>query len=99
MGTVNSNIIFSATIELTNQIIDESMNGNYIEHKKKDMAHQLGLQIVEEKGWEVEVVEDRTLLELRLYVFTPQELKDFIDIKFQNKLEKMGITDENFINR
>jgi len=93
MKTVNSKIIFSATIELTNQIIDESMNESYIEHKKKDMAHQLGLQIVGEKGWEVEVVEDRTLLDIRLYVFTPQELKDFIDIKLQHKLEKMGITD------
>ena len=93
MKTVNSQIIFSAAIHLSGKIVDDSNVDDEIEHKKAMMANQLGLQIVKEKGWEVEVVEDYTSLNIRLYVFTPQELKDFIDIKLQYKLEKMGITD------
>lgn len=96
---VNGEIVFGATVAVDKERAGKSTLVEMLKHKKERMAQDLGMKIAEEKGWED--YEEHGLLksDIRLYVFTPQELKDFIDIKYAQKLREIGITNENISSR
>jgi hypothetical protein len=96
---VNGEIIFSATVAVDKERADQAILKEMLKYKKERIAQDLGMKIAEEKGWE-DYEEDGLLkADIRLYVFTPRELKDFIDLKFQKKLMEMDIMDESFSSR
>lgn len=95
---VNGEIIFSATVAVDKQLADQS-NGDAVKYKKDQIARELGMKIAEEKGWTDWEDENLLMSEIRLYVFTPQELKDFMDIKYTRKLKEMGLLDEGTSSR
>jgi hypothetical protein len=96
---VNGEIIFSATVGIDKDQAEQAILEEMLRHKKERLAQDLGMKIAEEKGWND--FEEHGLLksEIRLYVFTPQELKDFMDLKYAHKLKEMGITDEGTSSR
>lgn len=65
-------------------------------YKKDHIAANLGLKIAEAKGW-IEfsdpVNPEIEIAELRLYVFTPNELADYMDAKFKMRILQRIETD------
>lgn len=88
---VKGDIIFSASVVVDRQQAEHS-NVDILKYKQDKYSMDMGMQIAEAKGWEEVEDEERTISQLTLYVFTPQELKDFIDVKFQRKLREMGLS-------
>ena len=96
---VNSEIVFSGIVAVDKTRAEQSVLNEMLNHQKERMAQDLGMKIAEEKGWD-DFEEDGLLKsEIRLYVFTPQELKDFVDLKFQRRLKEIGATDESTSSR
>lgn len=95
---VNGEVIFSATVAVDKTQAEESKM-KMVEYQQDKIAQELGMKIAEEKGWDEYERDNLLISEIRLYVFTPQELKDFMDLKYTHKLKEMGITDESTGNR
>lgn len=90
---VNGEIVFSVTSAVDKDQAEQSKM-KMVEYQQDKWAQQLGMKIAEEKGWNEYERDNMLISELRLYVFTPEELKDFVDIKFQRKLKEMGISED-----
>jgi len=95
---VNGEIIFSATVAVDKEQAEQSKM-KMVEYKQDKIAQELGLKIAEEKGWDEYERDNMLISELTLYVFTPQELKDFLDIKYRKKLKELGLDHESLSNR
>lgn len=91
---VNGEIVFSAAVAVDKEQA-KLLKYKMLDYQKNKMACDLGVKIAEEKGWYD--YEDGCLLksEIRLYVFTPGELKDFVGAKFKAKLQHMAATEEH----
>ena len=90
---VNSEIVFSATVAVDKEQAEQS-NMDIVRYKKDSIARDLGMKIADEKGW-IDYEENGSIrADLRLYVFTPAELRDFCDMKFKAKLLEMAANEE-----
>lgn len=86
---VNGEIVFGATVAVDKEQAEQSKM-KMLEYKKDSVARELGMKIADEKGW-VDFEEENIIRsEIRLYVFTPAELRDFCDAKFKAKLLDMA---------
>lgn len=94
---VNGEIVFSVSTAVDKEQAEQSKM-KMVEYQQDKWARQLGMKIAEEKGWDEYETDNLLISELTLYVFTPQELKDFMDLKFKRRLKEMGI-DESISNR
>lgn len=90
---VNGEIVFGATVAEPLHIIEE-VKHDIMRFRKDKIAQDLGIKIAEEKGWTEFVRDDMQFAELRLYVFTPTELMDFMHAKFKAKLQKMAVEED-----
>lgn len=89
----NGEIVFSATVAVPKEDIVLS-SGDIMRWKKDKLACDLGVKIADEKGWTE--YEDGAMMfaDIRLYVFTPAELMDFMHAKFKKKLQEMAANEE-----
>lgn len=86
---VNGEIVFSATVAVDKERAEQS-NMDLLRYQKDSMARDMGMKIADEKGWVDFEEENLIRSEIRLYVFTPAELRDFCDAKFKAKLLDMA---------
>lgn len=91
---VNGEIVFGATVAVPKEQIELAKTHNLLDYKQDAMARDLGLKIMEEKGWLTREEGDLVISDIRLYVFTPAELMDFCHAKFKAKLQQMAATEE-----
>lgn len=94
MNDIKTEIAFGAGVCVTKQLVDEAKTHDFVDYKKEGAARDLGMKIAEEKGWDVREDGDLIFMDMRLYVFTPMELKDYMDAKFKAKLRHMAATEE-----
>lgn len=80
MSRVNGEIVFSARIAVDKEQAEHS-KVEMLKYQKEKMACELGTKIAKEKGWDEREEGGNIIAEINLYVFTPQELKDFVDLK------------------
>jgi hypothetical protein len=90
---VNGEIVFSAVSAVDKERAEES-NMDIVRYNKDHIARDLGMKIAEEKGWHDYEEDGLIKSEIRLYVFTPAELRDFCDAKFKAKLLDMAANEE-----
>lgn len=97
---IKTEIKFGATIAIPTEHIKQAKTHELLQYKKDSVARDLGMKIADEKGWVDEHESgDLTIAEMRLYVFTPAELMDFMDAKFKAKLRHMAATEEYLTDR
>jgi DNA-binding NarL/FixJ family response regulator len=96
---VNGEIVFSTTVAVTKMLADQHKSDDYIDYRKERAAMDLGAKIAEEKGWNVTILDDIITMDIRLYVFTPTELKDYMDAKFKAKLREMAANEKYLTDR
>lgn len=71
-------IEFHATIGIDRkQIVDSKTN--IIDLRQHQQAQELGVLIAKTKGWETLPIDDMHVSRLDLYIFTREELVDFIN--------------------
>lgn len=90
---VNSEIIFSATVAVDKQAAEQSKM-DMLRYKQDSIARDLGMKIADEKGWTDFEENGMIKSEIRLYVFTPAELRDFCDVKFKARLLEMAANED-----
>lgn len=97
MHDIKTDTEFGATVSISDDEVAEKAEG-YTEYKLSVQASELGLLIAEKKGWKSSWVPSMGFTEynLRLRVFTPNELKDYMDAKFKAKLQHMA-SSEGFL--
>lgn len=90
---VGGEIVFGATVAVTKNEMQMSKH-DIMYYKKDKMACDLGVKIMQEKGWSHYEDNGLFVAETRLYVFTPAELMDFMHAKFKKKLQEMAKNEE-----
>lgn len=90
---VGGEIVFGATVSVTREEAELSKM-DIMRYKKDKMACDLGVKIMEEKGWTDYEDHGMFIADVRLYVFTPAELMDFMSAKFKKKLQEMAANEE-----
>jgi hypothetical protein len=78
-------IEFHATVGIHRDQI-KSAKFNIINAEQDHRAREMGILIAQTKGWKTEPVDDMHVSRLDLYVFTPTELKDYVDACLKQKL-------------
>lgn len=91
---VNGEIVFSAAIAVPKEEVELGRNHDLMRYKKEKMACDLGVKIVNEKGWTDYEDNGMVMTDIRLYVFTPAELMDFMHAKFKKKLQEMAANED-----
>lgn len=90
---VNGEIVFGATVAVSKEEAELSKM-DIMRYKKDKTACDLGVKIMDEKGWTDYEDNGMVMADVRLYVFTPAELMDFMHAKFKKKLQQMAATEE-----
>lgn len=77
---------FGVSFGVDRELIKKS-KADPVKYQKQKWATELGLMISDAKGWEAEPVGDISQWRLEVYVFTPQELKLYIEriVAFQGR--------------
>jgi hypothetical protein len=78
-------IEFHANVAIDREQIKQA-KFNIINAKQDTQARELGLLIARTKGWKTHPAGDLHISELDLYVFTRNELKDYVDACIKEKL-------------
>lgn len=99
MEDIKTDITFGATVAVTSEELKTARVPSLLDYKQERMAQDLGMKIAEEKGWSVRHEDDLVLSELKLYVFTNNELKDYMDAKFKAKLQYMAATEDHLTSK
>ena len=89
MSDIRTEIEFHITVAVSKVEMQESKDMKVIDYKKERQAAEFGMLIMKEKGWkQVEPDQDGIgiIASQRLFIFTPNELKDYIDTKLKQKL-------------
>ena len=98
MSDIKTDIRYGATVAFSKEELEHS-NFEIIPYKLERQAADLGVFILNKKGWIQEEHPDMEITEYRrnLYVFTPNELRDYMDAKFKERLQNMAAK-ENWLN-
>lgn len=94
MRDIKTEVKFGATIATDKEQIKLAKTHDFLQYQKDKMAADLGRKIAEEKGWYDHPMGDMVVSDIRLYVFTPNELTDYMDAVFKSKLRHMAATEE-----
>lgn len=77
MSDIKTEILFGASVAESKENIDFS-KGDLLEWKEDKMARELGMKICQEKGWFRHEEDEIVISNIRLYVFTPEELRKYV---------------------
>ena len=95
MNDIRTEIKFGATVAVPVEEVELAKTHDYLKWRKDRVAQELGIKIADEKGWRDEHMSSGLIIaEMRLYVFTPNELIDYMNAKFKAKLQHMAATEE-----
>lgn len=89
MSDIQTEIRFGATVAVDKEQIKQSKT-NILAHRKEEVAQTLGPKIAKAKGWNMRPEGNTVICEMSLYVFTPNELRLFLDAKMKQKLIDMS---------
>lgn len=89
MSDIRTEIEFHINVSVSKIEMQESKDMRVVEYKKERQAADFGVLIMKEKGWrQIEPDQDGVgiIASQRLFIFTPNELRDYIDAKLKQKL-------------
>lgn len=89
MSDILTEIEFGCTASVTKEEI-KTHKADILAYRREKQAADLGVLIAKEKGWQMKRQGDIAISTLILYVFTPNELRDFIDAKLKKKLIELS---------
>lgn len=89
MQDITTEIKFGAASAVNKEQIQQSKM-DIIKYKQTQAAHDLGEKICDVKGWKMRPEGDLCISEINLYVFTPLELKNYIEAKIKSHLLLMA---------
>lgn len=92
MSDIKTEIMFGAAVAEAKEQVDLT-HGDMLDWKKGSVARDLGMRIADEKGWNDREEHGMYISDIRLYVFTPNELADYMEAKFKARLRKMAATE------
>lgn len=94
MSKPDQNKIEFHAVVVTDREQIEQAKFNILNHRQDNQARELGLLIAQTKGWKSKPTGDTYTSHLDLYVFTRNELHDYMDSVFKEKLLHMANTAE-----
>lgn len=92
LSDIKTDIKFGATSTVTKTQIAES-KFDILGRQRERAAEDLGREIAKVKGWQMCPEGDLAISELRLYVFAPNELRDFLDAKLKKRMLELAQED------
>jgi hypothetical protein len=85
MSDILTEIKFGVSFAVTTQDIALA-KFDVLARQKEKFARDLGVKIMQAKGWKMRPGGELAICEQTLYVFTPNELRDYVDAKLKQKL-------------
>lgn len=90
MSDIRTEIQFGCTAAVSRDEIKQS-KVDPIKIKRERMGAELGVKIAQAKEWHMRPEGELAISELSLYVFTPNELHDFLEARMKEKLISMAL--------
>lgn len=91
---IKTEVMFSATVAVPNEEIARAKTHDLMGYKKDSVARDLGIKIAHEKHWHEQDEDHMKIATMRLYVFTPVELRIYMEAEFKDKLQRMAFTEQ-----
>lgn len=92
MSDITTEIQYGATVAIASHEVKLSKM-DIIRDKKERVGAEMGVKIANAKQWGMRPEGDLAILSLSIYVFSPNELTDYMNAKFKERLIEMAEDD------